>query len=89
MRIINENQDIYTDEHRLYTDELILEWKCPNCGEEHSKELDRDSYYFQCVEANKEKYFYVACINCYENYKFKGKLNVSFEITNAELEEYK
>ena len=83
----DKQMSIWIDENRFIPSGIYLNWTCPNCGEIHTQEMNRDSYHFTSIEANKEKVFTVACVNCDENYEFKGELEVRFNITDCELKE--
>lgn len=83
MKIERKDLQIYTDERRFYIDGMTLHWTCPECGEENIQALD--SYFFECTDANEYNIYHVACTECCENFKFKGKLNIDFEITDDNL----
>lgn len=75
-----------TDEGRMYLDGLALVWKCPNCSEEHLQPFDRDSYFYDCVEFNKEDIVTIYCNECDSEFELNFKINVNVEIM-GELEE--
>ena len=82
MKIVKTGDYIGTDEGRLYLNGLNLVWTCPFCRKIHRDILNRDSYYYDCIEANEDKVLKAYCNNCDRETEFVARLNIDFEIIN-------
>lgn len=79
IKVVKRNGYIGTDEGRLYLDGLCLEWDCI-CGTHNSKVLDRDTYIYDCIGADKPTQVTMYCCNCDESISFTGVLSISFKV---------
>ena len=83
LKLISTKEAMDIDVKRFYLDGVKVEWTCPSCGERNERDFGSD--YISYPSANNDEYYGVYCPECDEGYKFKGRLNIGFEVIDGTL----